>query len=76
MSKSSMQIKKDKLQNKKKRAVEIKEDLWSPENIAKNREALRRKSCPWEFKGMTRHEWYEQGRKKTYKPGCWEEEAA
>ena len=55
MSKSSMQIKKDKLQNKKKRAVEIKEDLWSPENIAKNREALRRKSCPWEFKGMTRH---------------------
>ena len=76
MSKSSMQIKKDKLQNKKKRVVEIKEDLWSPENIAKNREALRRKSCPWEFKGMTQTEWYEEGRRKHYKFGCWGEGTA
>jgi len=81
MYRRSMQIemRNEKIHNKPKKINQelgITEDLWSPENIAKNREALRRKSCPWEFKGMTQTEWYEEGRRKHYKFGCWGEGTA
>ena len=61
--------------------VEVKEDFWSPENIAKNRAAYEREWYPWKAEGKTRQEWLSEGWKKQYKDGCglknpWEEEAA
>ncbi len=86
MYRRSMQIemRHEKIYNKPKKdvkMVEVKEDFWSPENIAKNRAAYEREWYPWKAEGKTRQEWLSEGWKKQYKDGCglknpWEEEAA
>ena len=86
MYRRSMQIemRNEKIHNKPKKtqeAVNVKESLWSPENIAKNRERYLKEWYPWRYEGKTRQEWLSEGWKKTYKDGCglknpWEIEAA
>ena len=76
MSKRSMQKKVALLQQKwDGENLEDQNDLetgdWSPENIAKNREAITKELNPWVQYGMSCSEWYE----KIVKPKMKQQEA-
>tara|TARA_R110000824_G_scaffold247627_2_gene436677 strand:- start:2638 stop:2880 length:243 start_codon:yes stop_codon:yes gene_type:complete len=67
MSKSSMQRKPKKSTSNKAIKPDnngVIDERWSDRSIAKNREAYKRKHCPWESQGLTKGEWLEAGFKK------------